>query len=87
MYLRSAIANRRDAIDRLVADGDQVWARFYLNGTHESALYGLPATGKRIGVPAVEIARFSGGRFKESWCFGDELGLLLQLGVPNLLFE
>ena len=42
-------------------------------------------TGKRVGVPAVEIARFAGGKLSESWCFGDELGLLLQLGVPNLL--
>jgi len=83
--LRTAIADRRDPIDHLVADGDQVWARFYLNGTHQSPLYGLPATGKRVGVPAVEIARFAGGKFKDSWCFGDELGLLLQLGVPNLL--
>jgi predicted ester cyclase len=69
----------------LVADGDQVWARFYLNGIHQSPLYGLPATGKRVGVPAVEIARFANGKIKESWCFGDELGLLLQLGVPDLL--
>jgi len=83
--LRTAIAERRDPIDRFVADGDQVWARFYLNGIHRSPLYGLPATGKRVGVPAVEIARFANGKFKESWCFGDELGLLLQLGVPNLL--
>ena len=83
--LRTAIAERRDPIDRFVADGDQVWARFYLNGTHQSPLYGLPATGKRVGVPAVEIARFANGKIKEGWCFGDELGLLLQLGVPNLL--
>ena len=83
--LRTAIAERRDPVDRLVADGDQVWARFYLNGIHQSPLYGLPATGKRVGVPAVEIARFANDKIKESWCFGDELGLLLQLGVPDLL--
>jgi predicted ester cyclase len=83
--LRTAIAERRDPIDRFVAEGDQVWARFYLNGIHQSPLYGLPGTGKRVGVPAVEIARFANGKFKESWCFGDELGLLLQLGVPDLL--
>jgi predicted ester cyclase len=83
--LRTAIAERRDPIDRFVADGDQVWARFYLNGIHQAPLYGLPATGKRVGVPAVEIARFANGKFRESWCFGDELGLLLQLGVPDLL--
>jgi len=85
--LRTAIADRRDPIDRLVADGDQVWARFHVNGVHRSPLYGLPAAGGRVGVPAIEIARFTGGKLGESWCFGDELGLLLQLGVPDLLLD
>jgi len=83
--LRSALSNRQDRIDRLVAEGEQSWMRSYVYGTHAANLYGLPATGKRVGVPAVEIARFAGGKLKESWCFGDELGLLLQLGVPNML--
>ncbi len=85
--LRSALMERRDPIDRFVADGDQAWMRFYLHGVHQKILYGLPPTGKRIGVPAVDVSRFAGGKWKESWCFGDELGLLLQLGTPNLLFE
>lgn len=82
--LRSALSDR---IDRLVAEGEQAWMRFHVHGVHRGSLYGLPATGQRVGVPAVEIARFAGGKVRESWCFGDELGLLLQLGVPNLLLE
>jgi predicted ester cyclase len=85
--LRTAIGNRRDPIDRFVSDGDEAWMRFYLHGTHDKVLYGMPPTGKRIGVPAVDVSRFAGGKWKESWCFGDELGLLLQLGKPNLLLE
>ena len=83
--LRSALSNRQVRIDRLVAKGEQSWMRFYVCGTHTANLYGLPATGRRVGVPGVEIAGFAGGKLNESWCFGDELGLLLQLGVPNLL--
>ncbi len=30
-------------------------------------------------------SRFDDGAWKEGWYFGDELGLLLQLGVPNAL--
>lgn len=85
--LRTAIGKRRDPIDRFVSDGDEAWMRFYLHGTHDKVLYGMPPTGKRIGVPAVDVSRFAGGKWKESWCFGDELGLLLQLGKPNLLLE
>jgi len=40
-----------------------------------------------VGVAAVEIARFASGKLEESWRFGDELDLLLQLGVPDLLHE
>jgi predicted ester cyclase len=85
--LRAALSNRQDRIDRLVAEGDQLWMRFYVHGTHAANLYGLPATGKRVGVPAIEIAHFAGGKLQQSWCIGDELGLLLQLGVPNLLLD
>ena len=85
--LRAALADREDRIDRLVAERESLWMRFYVHGTHLGALYGLQATGKRVGVPAIEIARFAGGKIEESWCIGDELGLLLQLGVPNRLLE
>jgi hypothetical protein len=85
--LRTAIGNRRDPIDRFVADGDEAWMRFYLHGTHDGNLYGMAPTGKHIGVPAVDVSRFGGAKWKESWCFGDELGLLLQLGKPDLLLE
>jgi predicted ester cyclase len=85
--LRAALADREDRIDRLVAEGEALWMRFYVHGTHLGALYGLQATGRRVGVPAIEIARFAGGKIEESWCIGDELGLLLQLGVPNRLLE
>lgn len=85
--LRSALTDRQDRIDRLVAEGDQAWMRFYIYGTHQASFYGLPATGKRVGVPAVDVSRFAGGKWKESWCFGDELGLLLQLGASDPLFE
>jgi predicted ester cyclase len=85
--LRGALPDRHDTIDSAIAEADQVWTRFHVHGTQTGELYGLPASGRRIGVPEIEIARFAGGRKVESWYFGDELGLLLQLGVPNLLLQ
>ena len=85
--LRGALSARQDRIDRLAAEGDRAWMRFYVHGTHAANLYGIAPTGRSIGVPAVEIMRFDEGKLKESWCFGDELGLLLQLGVPNRLLD
>ena len=87
IVLRSTLSAREDRIDRVVAEGEQVWMRYYVCGTHQADLCGLAASGKRVGVPVVEISRFADGRLKESWRFGDELGMLLQLGAPNLLQE
>jgi predicted ester cyclase len=85
LALDAAFPDRRDRIEVLMAEGDQVWIRFNTSGTHQASLCGLPATGKRVGVPAVAIMNFNGGQWRESWTFADELGFLLQLGVPNLV--
>ena len=68
-----------------MAEGNEVWMRFSTSGTHRGPLCGIPPTGKRIGVHVTSIMRFADGRITESWTFADEFGLLLQLGVPNLL--
>jgi predicted ester cyclase len=80
-----ALADLRVGVDAFIAEGDQVWMRFNISGTHRRGLYGLPATGRRVWIPGVSILRFAHGQLRESWTFGDELGLLLQFGLPNVL--
>ncbi len=81
----SAFPDRKDAVDGLLAEGDKVWMQFRLRGTQTRNLYGLPPTGNAVDVAEIGIMRFAGGQWKEGWYFGDELGMLLQLGAPNLL--
>lgn len=38
-----------------------------------------------MGVNAVSTMNFAGGQWKGSWNFAHKLGLLLQLGWPDLL--
>jgi len=85
LTLDTAFPDRSDKIEVLMAEGDQVWMRFNTSGTHRGNLYGLAPTGRRVGVPVVAIMHFADGKWKDTWTFADELGLLLQLGVPNLL--
>jgi len=85
LALDAALPGRHDRIEVLMAEGDQVWVRFNTNGTHQASLCGLPPAGKRVGVPVAAIMKFSGSQWQESWIFADELGMLLQLGAPNLL--
>jgi len=83
--LDMAIPDRRDRIEVLMAEGDEVWMRFSTSGTHQGALYGVAPTGRRVGVSVVQILKFINGKWQESWTFADELGFLLQLGRPDLL--
>ena len=80
-----AFPDRRDRIDALLAEGEKVWMQFELIGTHTESLYGLAPSGKRVGVTEVGVMRLAEGKWKESWYFGDELGLLLQLGILQVL--
>jgi len=81
--LDAAVSERRDRIETLIAEGDKVVMRFRVVAVHTKPLYGLPATGKRIEVAEIGMFRIADGKLKEAWYYGDELGLLLQLGIVN----
>ena len=80
-----ALPDRRDRIDGFIAEGDTVWMRFKIAGTHKANLYGFPPTGRRIEIPEIGIARFVNGKWQQGWYFGDELGMMLQLGALHML--
>lgn len=80
-----ALPDRRDRIDGFIAEGDTVWMRFKIAGTHTANLYGFAPTGKRVEIPEIGIARFVDGKWQQGWYFGDELGLMLQLGVLHMI--
>ena len=78
----------RSGLDVLIAEGNQVWVRFNVHGTHSAPFCGIAPTGARMGVNAISILDFNdAGEIVTSWTFADELGVLLQLGRPNLLLE
>lgn len=86
--LNAVFAGRRYGLDVLMAEGNRVWMRFNVNGTHNGPFCGIGGTGARMGVNAVAMLNFDNtGSIVSSWTFADELGLLLQLGRPGLLFS
>ncbi len=80
-----AFPDRRDHILSLLAEGDTVWMQFNLRGTHTRSFYGLEPTNRRVEMPEIGIARFVDGKWADGWYFGDELGILLQLGALHML--
>lgn len=79
--LLAAFPDLDGSIDDIVGEGDKVAARYTLSGTHQSALRGITPTGKRIRIIGIEIDRFAGGKFVETWSISDTLGMMQQLGV------
>jgi len=55
-----AFPGRNDRITGLIAEGDKVWMKFNLRGTHTQSFYGLPPTGRRCEMIEVSISTFVG---------------------------
>ena len=78
---RSGFPDLRVEVVDTVAEGDEVAIRFRSTGTHEGELMGIEPTGKTTEGSGLVIARFEDGRGVEVWEYGDQLGMLQQLGV------
>ena len=81
MYLRTAIPDRVDVIEQVIAEGDRVGLLFRVTGTHTGNFFGIAPTGKRIDVYEIALLRIVNGQMVEGWFMMDETALLKQLGA------
>ena len=77
-----AFPDREDMTATLIADGNKVVIRFLLTATNTQSLFGIPPTNERVGAWEVGIMTFNGDDWDEGWWFGDDHGMLSQLGGP-----
>ena len=84
MY-RAAFPDLRMHVEDVLPSGDKVVARMRATGTHEGEFMGMPATGKSIDVPFVDIIRFGDdGLAREHWGVFDAMRMMQQLGaIPD----
>ena len=68
-------------VEDMTADGDKVWARARLTGTHQGEFMGVPATGNRVEFQVIDIGRFENGKGVEHWGVSDAMGLMMQIGA------
>ncbi|WWL67671.1 ester cyclase [Burkholderia pseudomallei] len=82
--MRSGFPDIQWTLEEVIAAEDKVAARFIMRGTHQGDFFGVPATGKKIQVQAMNFYRLSGGQFVEERGQPDLLALLQQIGaVPG----
>ena len=63
-------------LEDMIAEGDKVAARFTMPGTHQGTFFGVPPTGKKIEVKAMNFYRLFGEQIVEEHGQPDLLGLL-----------
>jgi hypothetical protein len=67
------------SIDELIAEGDRVFCRSTITGTHDGEYKGIPATGRHMATECAEVFRVVDGRFLGYWCLTNVAGLMRQL--------
>jgi steroid delta-isomerase-like uncharacterized protein len=79
--MRGGFSDIQWTLEETIAEGDKVAARFTMRGRQDGAFFGVPATGKRIEVRAMNFYRFSGEQIVEEYGQPDLLSLLQQIGA------
>ncbi len=78
---RTAFPDLTMTIEDMVAEGDKVFIRATMKGTHKGEFMGIPATGKQIIIPNGDFTRFEGRKVVEHWGVIDTGKMMQQLGV------
>ncbi len=76
-----AVPDWRYSLNKIVAEGDEVWAYGTYAGTLNKDWLGISASGQQYAFDAVDIFRVEDGRLAEHWDVMDIYGLFRQLGV------
>jgi steroid delta-isomerase-like uncharacterized protein len=74
---------KRDIVEQ-IAEGDRVVERLRYSGTHQGAMFGIPATGRSIAFDAVMISTVRNGRIIAIDALLDALSMMEQLGVVRM---
>lgn len=68
-------------VEDMTEDGDKVWARVRITGTHTGEFMGVAPSGNRVEFDVIDIARFEDGIGVEHWGVGDVMALMRQIGA------
>ena len=68
-------------LEELIVEDEKIAARYAMRGTHEGAFFGVPATGRRIEVEAMNFYDVVNGKIVGERGLPDLLGLMQQIGA------
>lgn len=79
---RAAFPDLQFTLDVVMADGDLVFVRWTMRGTHQGEFMGRPPTGRPVEWRGITQFRLANGRVVERWLYADDLALHEQVGGP-----
>ncbi len=74
---QAAFRGGKFEVDDMVAEGDKVFVRARMTGTHQGEFMGIPATGRTINVGVGDYLRLENGVAVEHWGVMDT-GVMMQ---------
>jgi predicted ester cyclase len=78
-----AFSHIQAIVEDQIAEGDKVASRITMYCTHTGEYQGVPATGKRIAIPYIDITLIKAGKIVEEWVEYDTMNILQQIRVPS----
>jgi steroid delta-isomerase-like uncharacterized protein len=78
---RKAFPDVSYKVDFMFAKDDKVVTHLTISGTQKGEFMGIPASGKKMNMKAIEIVRFVDGKAVEHWGVTDSMAMMQQLGA------
>jgi steroid delta-isomerase-like uncharacterized protein len=82
--MRGGFPDIQWTLEETITEGGNVAARFTMRGTHQWSFLGIPPTGKKIAVQAMNFYHWSNGQIVGERGQPDLLGLLQQIGAAPM---
>lgn len=83
--MRGAMPDVSWKAEEFISEGDKVMVRFSMTGTQTSPFMGMPASGKKVSITAMNIYEFKDGKIVREHGLPDLFSMLAQLGaIPTL---
>ena len=79
--LRGAFPDIEVTVEQTIAEGDWIASRWNASMTHRGGDLGVPASGRRVTVTGMSMARIRDGKMVEGWNNWDTLSLMQQIGA------
>jgi steroid delta-isomerase-like uncharacterized protein len=78
---RQAFPDFKYTIEDVLAEGDKVFGRLVMHGTHTGAFLGIPASNAQVEMKVMTLVRLQDGKVQEHWGRPDMVSLLRQIGA------